>query len=72
MFERYIVINESRILAGQNSSGIWYCKELPAQTVTELDRLIGEVNSVLNKYNKTNKDIVLKTDTGGIREMNKI
>ena len=52
MFEKYITIKESKIIAKQTSSGIWYCSELPADNVKELDALIGEVNQVLNKYNK--------------------
>jgi len=51
MFEKYISIKESKILCGQTSSGVWYCKELPAETTSELKVLIGEVNEILNKYN---------------------
>ena len=51
MFEKYIVIKESKILCGQSNSGIWYCKELPADNTKELDSLINEVNGILNKYN---------------------
>jgi hypothetical protein len=51
MLDKYIKINDKQIIAGQNSSGIWYCKELPANTTTELDGLINIVNSILNKYN---------------------
>ena len=52
MFEKYITIKESKIVAKQTSNGVWYCSELPADTVRDLDVLIGEVNTVLNKYNK--------------------
>ena len=53
MFEKYIVIRDSKIIVGQNaSSGAWYCKELPANDPDELERLIADVNSVLNKYNQ--------------------
>jgi len=52
MFEKYIAIKEASIIAKQTSGGIWYCSELPAKNVKELDALIGEVNKVLNKYNK--------------------
>jgi len=55
MFDKYIKINEKRITAGQNSSGVWYCKELIAETPAELKKLIGEVNSILNEYNSENK-----------------
>ena len=52
MLDKYITIKESKIIAKQTSSGIWYCSELPADTVRDLDALIGEVNRVLNKYNR--------------------
>jgi len=51
MFEKYISIKESNIVAKQTSGGVWYCSELPARTTIELDGLIGEVNKILNKYN---------------------
>jgi len=51
MFEKYITIKESNIVARQSSSGMWYCSELPARTTKELDDLISEVNRILNKYN---------------------
>lgn len=52
MLDKYIKVNEKQIVCGQTSSGVWYCKELPANDTKELDKLIGEVNSILNKYNK--------------------
>lgn len=52
MFEKYITIKDTKIIAKQTSAGIWYCSELPADTVKELDVLIGKINGVLNKYNK--------------------
>ena len=52
MFEKYITIKDASIVAKQTSGGIWYCSELPAKNVKELDALIGQVNQVLNKYNK--------------------
>ena len=58
MFEKYISIKESNIVAKQTSGGSWYCSELPARTTRELDDLIGEVNRILNKYNK---DVVKKS-----------
>ena len=51
MFEKYIVINESNIIVGQTSNGVWYCKELPAKNTQELNLLINDVNSILNNYN---------------------
>ena len=52
MFEKYIMVKENKILCGQTSQGIWYCKELPADTTAELKILIGEVNTILNNYNR--------------------
>jgi len=51
MFEKYIMIKDNKILCGQTSGGIWYCKELPANDMRELNFLIGETNKILNKYN---------------------
>lgn len=51
MFEKYLTIKESKIVAKQTSSGVWYCSELPADTTQELDLLINDVNRILNKYN---------------------
>jgi len=52
MFEKYIMIKDTKIICGQNaSSGSWYCKELPAENTQELNLLINEVNTILNKYN---------------------
>lgn len=57
MLDRYFKINDKIILAGQYpSTGEWYCKELPAQSSKELDALIGDVNSILNKYNNVSTD----------------
>ena len=46
------MIKENKILCGQTSSGVWYCKELPVDSIADLRRLIGEVNNVLNEYNE--------------------
>ena len=51
LFEKYITIKENKIICGQTSNGIWYCKELPADSTAELKILIGEVNQILNEYN---------------------
>jgi len=56
MLDKYIKINERVIISGQTSSGIWYCKELPAKDTKEADDLIGEMNRIYNKYNKTSKN----------------
>ena len=63
MFEKYITIKESKIVAKQTSNGVWYCSELPADTVRDLDALIGEVNTVLNKYNRVVVDAKAKKIT---------
>ena len=55
MLDRYIKINEKCIISKQTSSGIWYCSELPSETVKEADILIGQLNTVYNKYNKKEK-----------------
>lgn len=55
MLDKYIKINERVIISKQTSSGIWYCAELPSETVKEADKLIGELNKVYNKYNKKQK-----------------
>jgi len=55
MLDRYITINENKIICGQTSGGIWYCKELPAKDTKELDGLINTVNMILNKYNIIDK-----------------
>ena len=53
MFEKYIMIKDSKIIVGQNATtGAWYCKELPAESTAELDLLIGEVNGILNRRNR--------------------
>lgn len=63
MFEKYITIKESNIVAKQTSGGVWYCSELPARTTVELDSLIGEVNTILNKYNTIIKKTKEPKDT---------
>jgi len=61
MLDKYIKINEKKIVAGQTSSGVWYCKELVAETPKELKELIGEVNQTLNDYNTEIKKTQKKT-----------
>ena len=52
VFEKYIKMNEKQIICGQTSSGVWYCKELPCDSTQELAILIGDINDILNTYNK--------------------
>lgn len=63
MLDKYYKIKEDKIICGQTNSGIWYCKELPASTTAELKVLIGEVNKILNQYNKQNKNVNDKKKT---------
>lgn len=56
MFDRYIKVNEKRIIAGQTSSGTWYCKEVIAETTGELKTLINEINLIMNEYNTEVKE----------------
>ena len=60
MFEKYIMIKDTKIMCGQTSNGIWYCKELPAENTRELDALIGDINTILNKYNSTQSEKTTK------------
>ena len=56
MFEKYVKLNEKQIICGQTSNGVWYCKELPCNTPSELAYLIGEINQILNEYNTEKKE----------------
>jgi len=69
MFDKYIQKNEKKIIAGQTSNGVWYCKEIIAETPTELKLLIGDVNKILNDYNMDNKK-EKKTPTPPKKEKN--
>ena len=60
MLDQYIKINERVIISKQTSSGIWYCAELPSETVKEADALIGELNAVYNKYNSKKQKTTTK------------
>ena len=69
MLDRYIKINERVIISKQTSSGVWYCAELPSETVKEADQLIGQLNTVYNKYNKQTREkttIGKKPDVKGL------
>ena len=54
VFDKYIKIEVEKYRVKQNSDGTWICSDLKANTIKELDISIGEVNQVLNKYNKDN------------------
>ena len=55
MLDKYITVNSDKYKVRQNADGTWVCSELKANTIKELDIDIGEVNRVLNKYNKKEK-----------------
>lgn len=57
-FVRYLKIDNSELIhAGQDpKTKEWYCKDLPARTTTELRRLMGEINAILNEYNFEEKE----------------
>lgn len=61
MLDKYVKINDRQIICGQTSTGIWYCKELPANSTSELKTLIGDVNTILNDYNNKSKKNEKKT-----------
>lgn len=54
MFDKYIRMEIEKYRVKQNSDGTWICSDIKANTIKELDINIGEVNKVLNKYNKEN------------------
>jgi hypothetical protein len=54
MFDKYIKVDVEKYRVKQNSDGTWICSDLKANTIKELDVNIGEVNRVLNKYNRQN------------------
>lgn len=56
MFNKYIKVNEKKIIVGQTSSGVWYCKEAVVETTQELKVLIGDINVILNECNIKPKD----------------
>ena len=63
MFDKYIKIEVEKYRVKQNSDGIWICSDLKANTLKELDIYIGEVNKILNKYNKQNNESKPKKET---------
>lgn len=66
MLDKYIQVNEAKIICGQTSGGVWYCKELPANSTQEMDLLINETNIILNKYN-LGKTENIKTDSKRVK-----
>lgn len=54
MLDKYIKIGErTTIVVGQNNSGVWYCKELPAKDVVELGVLMSAISKLLNEHNSS-------------------
>jgi hypothetical protein len=57
MFEKYITIKDTKVLFGMYpSTGAWYCKDLPADNLKDMDNLIPEAIRILNKYNGVKKE----------------
>jgi len=56
MLDKYIKINEKTIESKQTSNGTWYCSSVTAETTKEMDKLIGELNKIYNRYNKKEKN----------------
>jgi len=56
---KYIKVEVEKYRVKQNSDGTWICIDLKANTIKELDTSIGQVNQVLNRYNK-NEDATKK------------
>lgn len=56
MCEIYKKIEIEKYRCRQNSDGTWICSDLKANSIGELEIAIGEVNKVLNKYNKGEKN----------------
>ena len=54
MLDKYITIESEKIKARQNADGTWVCSEVKANSIKELDIMIGAINQVLNKYNSKN------------------
>jgi len=72
MFDKYVKkINEKKIVAGQTSSGVWYCKELVAETTTELKLLIGEVNTMKKKKKVSPRPLLKKKKNLWLKDWNK-
>ena len=55
MWNKYIKIEVEKYKVRQNADGTWVCSEYKANSIKELDIGIGEINQVLNKYNKKEK-----------------
>ena len=56
------MIKDTKIEAKQTSTGIWYCSNLPAENVRELDSLIGDVKMEKQKMIRTKKVFCLNTN----------
>jgi len=62
MLDKYIKINDKVIESKQTAAGVWYCANLPAETVEETDKLIGKLNAIYNKYNNKKEQKSKKGD----------
>jgi len=53
MLDKYIKMNDKVIVSGQDGkTGMWYCKELPAETTKDTELKIAELNKIYNEANK--------------------
>jgi hypothetical protein len=59
MLDKYFKMEENNE-AGQNSSGIWYCKKLLFKDERDLEYKINQVNKVLNRFNEETKKKIEK------------
>jgi Zn-finger protein len=55
VLDKYIITNADKIITGQNSNGIWYCKECHAGSSSESKQLMSEMNSIFNELNAEQK-----------------
>jgi hypothetical protein len=62
MLDKYITIENEKIEVRQNADGTWVCSKLKVNNIRELDLMIGEVNSILNKYNKKERKVTPKKE----------
>ena len=63
MWNTYIKIEDKPYLFGQDArTKEWYCKDLPAATMKEADKLMNEANRICNKNNKKEKKVAPKKE----------
>jgi len=69
MLDKYINFEKEKFRYKQNADGTWICVDLRADTIIESKTLIGEVNKMLNEFNKKEKEKKTKntTDVKGLK-----